>query len=102
MHPAVPTLSEFVAGFLHQDWPDDFATVDDVAREYLALEPHKASTLARDVRTLLDGDHSEDDLRRILEGLGSQYWPPGDGITHREYLQGLLGIAETGGPPSRE
>jgi hypothetical protein len=81
-------LERLVAGYLNQDWPEDFASVWEAVDAFRRDEgPDTAAAARREVASLLAAPHSEEDLRQLLvEQLGCGYWPPGDGLTFGGWL----------------
>jgi hypothetical protein len=83
------SLRLLVQGYLHQDWPMDYASVWDAVDAFRASEsPATVASLNADVRQLIDENYDEDALKRLLvDELGSGYFPPGDGSTFSDWLR---------------
>jgi CdiI immunity protein len=85
--PDESPLRTLFGGFFHQDWqydgPIPEVVVDKFAANYSAADVPAAQ---RAVQDLLDRDLSVDELERVLDRAGMNYYPPGVGQTHREFL----------------
>jgi hypothetical protein len=91
-----PNLWDLFAGYLHQDWRIEYATVDDAIRSFVAEASPKTLEEARaELRTLLNRRFDDERLAKLLtKGLGSAYDPRVDGTSPSEWLvrvQGMLG-----------
>jgi hypothetical protein len=87
-----------LSGYLHQDWDLDHATVWDAVRAFLrdatAADAQAATRQAADLR---DAGLAEEELARIVNAeLGIVYWPPGDDLTFRGWLDELVRVLEAG------
>lgn len=91
-------LTELVAGYLNQDWPLDYATVWDAVRAFCDEEPPTVVAQARNqALQLLRSVDSEEELKRVLvDELGSGYWPPGENLTFREWLERVVSALSGG------
>ena len=82
-----PALWQLFGGYFHQDWDSDDDTPDDVLRRYLQDEPGEALPSARrELDEVLRRWSTETELQEIHHRLGSSLWPPGVGLTTREWL----------------
>ena len=55
-----------------------------------AYHPSRVAALRRDVEELIAEGKDEEELKRLLvDELGGEYWPPGDGSTFSEWLLAL-------------
>lgn len=83
-----PGLEQLLAGFLNQDWPDDYADVWAAVAQFVRLNAEDASLVAAEVDRLLTAAESDADLARIVhEKLGSEYLPATDGWNYRDWLE---------------
>ncbi len=80
-----PETLQFLGGYLHQDWPEDYATADEAVRVAIAeSDAKRLRGVERELPTLLR--LPEDDLRAVLAEL-CDYYPPGDGRSWRGWLE---------------
>lgn len=87
-------LALLLAGYLHQDWPDEHGRVRDAVDAFLDEldEPGRSAFIAEvDGVLAVAGDDAV--LRATFDDLGSGYHPPGDGLTHREWLEEVRAMA---------
>lgn len=86
-------LADLVQLYLHQDWVLEYADVWAAVDAFIAGEdPRLTAELLAEVSALLATEPDEETVQRLLvEDLGSEYWPPGDGMTFLEWLQRLEG-----------
>jgi len=84
-----PALYQLLAGYFHEDWPEEYPSADDALRAFRAEAPPGAIRAAvLEVERLLAEQLSDGDLGRLLmEGFRLNYVPERDGRTHREWLQ---------------
>jgi hypothetical protein len=86
-----PTLEQFLGGYLHLDWhddyPDEWAAVDG----FLADGPPENIQLFRaEIASLLTEHPAEEDVRRIvLDDLDSCYLADVNGWKYRDWLKAL-------------
>jgi hypothetical protein len=83
-----------LSGYLHQDWDLDHDTIWDAVLAFIsdatADEVRAAAQQAADLR---DAGLAEEELAGIVNAeLGIDYWPPGDDLTFRGWLDELVGV----------
>lgn len=83
-----PALYQFFGGYVHQDWPEEFGTIEEAVRAYLINEPDDIkqktqSELSQLIRKIETGESDE----TILEQLGCYYDPYSDGMTILGWLR---------------
>nr|WP_298128930.1 contact-dependent growth inhibition system immunity protein [uncultured Pseudoxanthomonas sp.] len=72
-------LAEFLGAYFHQDWTSDADSSMEVAQIYLSEWPRQESNLAmREIACLLN-DRSEEEIARIIEGMGCYFVPASEG-----------------------
>jgi hypothetical protein len=72
-----PALALLASEFLHADWPDEYADVDDAVRAFATERPRLADRLAVEVPELLGLMLSDEQLEDMVVGhLGIAYRPP--------------------------
>jgi hypothetical protein len=82
-------LSEFLAGYFHQDWHLDDQSWEDVARRFVAESGENAGSLVAEQITLLtDQEESDAKLAEAVESFGCYYWP-GSVAEMRTWLRDL-------------
>lgn len=85
-------LALLLAGYLHQDWPLDHEYATDAVAAFLdELDAAGRSAFVDEVDALLA--QADAVLPATFDELGSGYHPPGDGLTHREWLEQVRGMA---------
>ena len=83
-----------LGAYLHQDWPLDHEDVWDAVQEFARQSSASdlAAALTRAERLRAE-DLGEEGLRRVLvDDIGLGYWPPGDGLTFRTWLDQLIEV----------
>jgi hypothetical protein len=89
-----------IQGYFHQDWMMDGPTVEAVLRKFVADSPPELVAGAREyAAALVRSDLDEAELERMLDGFGIQVYPPGLGMTHRQWLE-LVERELTRAPPT--
>ncbi len=84
------TLYQFLSGYFHQDWPEEFGTVEEVIKAFIINEPE---VIRRKAHSELEhliydiGNRKVD--QTILDELGCYYNPEVDGVTILDWLQFL-------------
>lgn len=88
-------LKHLLQAYLNQDWPDDYATVWDAVDEFKRSDPARVELLRREVAELIAEGRDEEGLKLLLvDELGGEYWPPGDGSTFSDWLLALKAALE--------
>lgn len=88
--PEWDELSTVLGAYLYQDWSFEYDTMWDAVRDFRDSEPAPVvAAVAVQVRRILDADHDEAELETVLDQLGIEYNPPGDGWTYRDWLTEL-------------
>ena len=86
-------LETLLGGYFNQDWADDYPNEEAVVAAFLAECDFVKCVIpsARALRALVLGPYDEAELERRLSGeLWCDYYPPGVGLTYRQWLQWLL------------
>jgi hypothetical protein len=85
-----PTLEQFVAGHLHQDWSLDYADEWHALSDFIDGQPDLVQPLARELEALLAKRLTEGELIKVLESHGADYIPRGTDDTARAWLEAVL------------
>lgn len=82
---------QLLGGYLHQDWPDEFADVDAVIDAMIDGEPaEQRRAAAAELRALVEAEPEDAALRDVLMNeAGCFYDPVADGRTDREWITEL-------------
>lgn len=84
---AYPFLSHLLGSYLHQDWCDEFATIEEAVRTFVQGEGmDTASGAVQDIFALLMDSRFSQDPDWVLRSLGCYYDPTSAGITSRAWL----------------
>ena len=88
----ITSLRTLTGAYLNQDWAEEYDSVDEAVRDFVANEPPALVDAARaQLETLLAAPHDEQELSEILlRDLWSGYWPPGEGRTVRAWFEQLV------------
>lgn len=85
--PADP-LGHLLGAYLHQDFSLEYssawAAVDAAIRE---VSPNVRKAARQELVGILHRETDEDGLDRAMSELRVAYYPPGDGYTHRAWLE---------------
>ena len=82
-----PALALLAGGFLHADWPEEYADVDEAVLAFAAGRPALAVKLPREVDDVLAEMFSEEQLEDLLvDHLGLAYRPVRP-VTYARWLQ---------------
>lgn len=84
-------LEQFLGGYLHEDWADDYPDLWHAVDDFTDGEPHCAPRFGTEVRQVLDQCHTEQEIEQLLDELHISYYPPGDGW--KSYRAWLLAVA---------
>jgi hypothetical protein len=88
-------LELLLSVYFCEDWDLFGETATAVLRSFREDEPELVVQRAYEqVVELLARDLEEAELEAELERLGLRYHPPGDGLTHRQWLEQVAGFLE--------
>ena len=87
-------LRNILGGVFHNFWPEEYGTWHNAIDD--AFERNSLPAL-KQVRTelevLLKEPYSEKELRKIItRELSANYYPPGDNLSYREWLNKILAL----------
>jgi hypothetical protein len=92
-------LRLLMSGYFDEDWDLNGETAMEVLRSFREDEPEPVVQHAYDqVVELLSRNLEEPELEAELERLGLGYYPPGDGLTHREWLEQVAEVLRSERP----
>lgn len=93
---AYPRLWQLLGGHFHQDWSLAGADWQAVVAVYRAeAGPEDAGHAAGEIGTLLDATPGDAELERMFhEDFGCDFYPPGAGLTVREWLMEVRRVLE--------
>jgi hypothetical protein len=94
-----PDLGYLLKGYFHQNW----AAISDptgnppsyrrVAAKFRAVETHvKVARVVADLNQVIAESLTEPELRALTLRLGSQFYPPGAGVSYQAWLTDLRDI----------
>lgn len=85
------STEQVLGGYLHQDWPGEFSTVDAAVTAMIDAEPRELrEAAASEIDALLARETDEAQLRTVLtDEAGCYYDPASDGSNYRDWLNGL-------------
>ncbi|HVC42308.1 MAG TPA: contact-dependent growth inhibition system immunity protein [Candidatus Saccharimonadales bacterium] len=83
-----PALAQLLAGYYHQDWPQDHATPDAALQAFAHdASPDTVAQAASDADRLIDAGFDDDGLGRVLaDGFDCNYVPVANGVTPTGWL----------------
>jgi hypothetical protein len=85
------TLQHFFGSYFHQDCFLDDPNWQAIIRRFLAENSGpELGTISEGIRELLLANLTEVELEKVLDEFGNYYFPPGDGMTYREWLSQVL------------
>jgi hypothetical protein len=94
-------MRQLFGGYLNEDWNLEFGTTDDAVSAYMRDKgPGAESDLKELARSILEfvGKYSSDE--ELTAALSKQLWcgyfPPGDGLSTRRWLEGVAARLERG------
>jgi hypothetical protein len=92
-----PRLSYLLAGYFHQDWVEDAETEDEVLAAFVARNDEDViSEAARNAADLIEVDGADEErLAHVVDMLGGEIYPPGGGITYRQFLERVAALGES-------
>lgn len=79
-------LRELLGTYLHQDWHCDYTTVWQAVAAFARDEPDQVPKLKSELARIIAAGKTEEELSELFDELGSDYWPPGGGLTHSDWL----------------
>ena len=85
-------LQTFMASYFHEDWPDEGASPQEIVQSYFQDQDSTEvlSSILRALRELIDGDDFPGELSdRLCDEFGCYYYPPGVGLSTRDWLQSV-------------
>lgn len=84
----VSKLGQFFGGYLHEDWPVEYPGAWAAVQAYVSETTLESRAAAKEeLSTLLYNSDSEEQLRAAVERVLLSYYPPGDGMTYRAWLE---------------
>ncbi|HCB74616.1 MAG TPA: hypothetical protein DEP91_00300 [Sphingomonas bacterium] len=92
MTHSLTSTEQVLGGYLHQDWPGEFSTVDAAVAAMINAEPRSLrEAAASEIDALLARETDEARLRTILtDEAGCYYNPASEGSSYRDWLSGLV------------
>jgi hypothetical protein len=94
-----PELFQFFGGYFYQGWAADYSWEAErphfapVVRHFKAVNPPASVARVRnELEDLLALGLSEEELKNALAELGSNFYPPGEQMTHRAWLEAILDV----------
>jgi hypothetical protein len=86
------TLAQLLGSYIHQDWADEFESINRAVQAIMASEPPEmVAAGSREICELLAMETSEVRLAKIVtDELGCYYDPASAGETYREWLGDVL------------
>jgi hypothetical protein len=89
-----PGLTYLLMGYFHQDWVDDAETEDEVLAQFAESNgDNVVREAAHDAEALLDADGDDEErLAQVVDLLGGEIYPPGGGITYRDFLEKISSL----------
>jgi len=94
-------LEYFFKSYLHEDWEVDHDDVGAVIADFAASDPHQVPGAHDEAAELLSRDLDEGELEAELKAIGlDSYYPPGDDMTYRGFLEVLAERLSGPGLPS--
>ncbi len=89
-----PALALLASDFLHENWPDEYADVDDAVEVFAVYHPELAERLGDEVEEVLAQRLSEEQLADLLVGhLGLGHWPEGAYVAYEVWLRRAADMA---------
>jgi hypothetical protein len=95
--PDEPAISQ-LAAYLHQDWADEYDNVWEAVRNFCSDQSvDEVRRSADQVHALIRSELDEKQLMDATVKLGIYYYPPGSGLTYREWLRDLEALLRAHG-----
>jgi hypothetical protein len=96
-NPEEPEISQ-LAAYLHQDWADEYDDVWEAVRDFCSDQSaDEVRRSADQVHMLLESELDEKQLMDATVKLGIYYYPPGVGLSYREWLRDLEALLRAHG-----
>ena len=86
-HFQVHPFEYLVKGYFHQDWQIEGENARAVLDFFASSDPHMVAGARDAAADMLARNLAEQELEAELEAAGLDYYPPGDGMTYREWLE---------------
>lgn len=90
-------LYQFFGGYFYQGWAADYnwetsrPNFAAVIRHFRAVNPPLTVTRVKnELEDLLSLDLREDDLNGVLNELGSNFYPPAENLTSKQWIENIL------------
>ncbi len=85
-----PVLEQFFGAYFHQDWCDEFESVDEAVRVYRTTEsPETFRAAKKELVELMKKDLDEATLANAIHRLGCYYDPVSEGSTYRAWISSV-------------
>lgn len=86
MNKDFPELQQFLAGYFHQDWVDDYKNADEVIASFISESDRETITnVKQELNKLMLAEQSEQEIQDFLfYGIGCNYYYP------HEWKNGML------------
>ena len=91
---AYPELESFFSAYFHQDWTMEHDTTAGVVDYYRQNEAVSVPAVREQLAQLLQSAQDEDQLARQVQALGCEYAPDADGLTYRQWLEGVQALLQ--------
>lgn len=92
-------LYQFFGGYFYQGWASDYRwetagpSFAAVVRHFKAVNPPTTvSRVKNELEDLLSIDLGETELSGVLSDLGSNFYPPAENLTSKEWLENILTV----------
>lgn len=96
--PEWEPVRKFFGGHLHQDYDAEYRDEWEAVRDFATgATPSRIAGAIRGLRLLLASYHDDSELLDATYLLGLGYYPPADGLTYRQWLEGVATFLESQG-----
>lgn len=92
-------LYQFFGGYFYQGWAADYnwetsrPNFAAVIRHFRAVNPPITVTQVKnELEDLLNLDLREEDLNGVLSELGSNFYPPAENLTNKQWIENILTV----------
>lgn len=92
-------LYQFFGGYFYQGWASDYSweaarpNFAAVVRHFKAVNPPSTVTRVKnELEDLLSTNLGETELSGVLSELGSNFYPPAENLTSKEWLENILTV----------
>ena len=103
-----PELYQFFGGYFYQGWVADYRWENEspnftaVVRHFKAINPPTTIAKVRnELEDLLRLELNEENLKQVLQNLGSNFYPKAENLTINEWLERVLEILNESTAKSR-